>query len=65
MTALFAMWTPGPFELMVIMFVFFFVAISLTFTTVLTRWIFRINERIELLNQIRDELKKINERTEP
>ena len=60
MITLFALWTPGPLELMIIMFGFFFVAISLTFTTVLTRWIFRVNEQIELLSQIKDELKKFN-----
>ena len=32
---------------------------------VLMRWIFRINEQIELLNQIRDELKKLRLRKYP
>jgi membrane protein implicated in regulation of membrane protease activity len=51
-----AMWTPGPFELIIIMFVVLFVLTLL----VLIRWIFRINKRTELLSQIRDELKKLN-----
>lgn len=59
MITLYAMWTPGPLELIIIMFGIFFVAISLAFTTILTRWIFRINEQIELLIQIKDELRKL------
>jgi len=36
--------------------------IFVTIMIAITRWIFRINEQIEFLSQIRDELKKLNER---
>lgn len=58
MIALFAMWTPGPFELAIIIFVIFFGLIWLVVKIMITRCIFRINEQIELLTQIKDELRK-------
>jgi len=56
MTTLFAIWTPGPVELTVIIIF----VISFAITVEVTRWIFRINKQIDLLLQIRDELKKLN-----
>jgi len=55
MTTLFAIWTPGPELTVIIIFV-----ISFAITVEVTRWIFRINKQIDLLLQIRDELKKLN-----
>lgn len=46
----------GP--LLIFAILVFFIAISTVIA--LTRWIFRINEQIEILSQIRDELKKLN-----
>jgi len=60
MNVLFAMWTPGPVELIIIIFALTaFIA-----GIVLTRWIFRVNKQISLLSQIRDELKKLNSNKE-
>lgn len=47
--------------LIVIVAIFVFIII-VTIIVALTRWVLRINEQIELLSQIRDELKKLNER---
>lgn len=58
MITLFAMWTPGPLELMFILILLF----AFVLTMAVTRWIFRINKRIELLSQILNELKKLNAR---
>ena len=65
MITLFAMWTPGPIELVVVIFVFFFVVISPLLNLMVFRWIFRINEQIELLTQIHDELRKLRLRKYP
>jgi len=48
-----------------LIFLLFLLGIFIAIVIALFRWLFRINERIELLTQIRDELKKFNERTEP
>lgn len=46
----------------ILLVIFFVVLIWLVVKIVIIRWIFRINEQIELLSQIRDELKIINEK---
>ena len=51
-----AMWIPGPLELIVLMLA---IAVLLA-NLMLIRWIFRVNEQIKLLSEIRDELKQLN-----
>lgn len=47
--------------LIVIVAIFVFI-ITVTIIVALIRWVFCINEQIEILSQIREELKKLNER---
>jgi len=39
-------------------FIFALLVVALALPIIIARWIFRINEQIELLTQIKDELRK-------
>ena len=57
MTALFAMQSPYIVEWLMALPII--LGLLITLVIVIIRWLFRINEQIELLTQIKDELRKL------